>query len=98
MQTQTDPLAEYKKWLNYDTRLIFTNCGALTWYLRKAWLLEKAPELIPISDPGESFELRRGIKKRLAKAEYCSLVWSRACLAFAEPHFCERRAIHQPKS
>ena len=98
MRTHTDPLAEYKKWLNYDTRLIFTNCGALTWYLRKAWLLENAPELMPISDPGEPFELRRGIKNRLAKAEYYSHVWIRARLAFAERLLCERRAIHQPKS
>jgi hypothetical protein len=91
-----DPLAEFKKWLGYDTRLIFTNCGALTWYLRKAWLLDNAPELMPITQPGEPFQIRRTIKGRLAKSEYYSHVSIRARLAFAERLFSLRRSVHQP--
>jgi len=79
-----DAIAEYKKWINYDSRLIFTNCGALTWYLRKAWLLDNAPELMPAAMPGESFEIRRTVKSRLAKCAYYTHVWIRARLAFAE--------------
>jgi hypothetical protein len=79
-----DALLEYKKWINYDSRLIFTNCGALTWYLRKAWLLDNAPELMPAAMPGESFEIRRTVRSRLAKTAYYTHVWIRARLAFAE--------------
>jgi hypothetical protein len=78
--------------------LIFTNCGALTWYLRKAWLLDHAPELMPITLPGEPFAIRRRIKSRLAKCEYYSHVWIRARLAFAEKLFSLRRSVHQPRS
>src|SRR5262245_55078086 len=59
MQIAIDARVEFEKWTNFDTTLIFTNCGALTWYLRKAWLLDNAPELMPVSQPGESFEIRR---------------------------------------
>lgn len=98
MDMRIDPLAEFKKWQGYDTRLIFTNCGAFTWYLRKAWLLDNAPELMPISQPGESFEIRRTIKGRLAKSEYYTHVWIRSRLAFAERLFSLRRSVHQPGS
>jgi hypothetical protein len=98
METKINALSEYKKWLHYDTRLIFTNCGALTWYLRKAWLLENAPELMPISAPSEPFEIRRSIKNRLAKAEYYTHVWIRARLAFVERLFAHRPIVPQPSS
>src|SRR5437763_9153525 len=96
MDMKIDALVEFKKWLSYDTRLIFTNCGALTWYLRKAWLLDNAPELMPITQPGEPFEIRRSIKSRLAKTEYYSHVWIRARLAFADRLFSLRRSVPQP--
>lgn len=91
-----DALAEYEKWLRYDTRLIFTNCGALTWYLRKAWLLDNAPELMPLSGPAEPYEIRKTIRTRLAKSEYFSHVRIRARMAFAERLLDIRRAVHQP--
>src|SRR3954463_9095009 len=93
MQTSIDANLEFQKWTNFDTRLIFTNCGALTWYLRKAWLLDNAPELMPPSDPAEAFEIRRSVRSRLAKAAYFSHVRIRARLAFAERLLYERRAI-----
>ena len=86
-----DATAEYQKWLQFDTRLIFTNCGALTWYLRKAWLLDNAPELMPPSDPAEAFDIRRSVRSRLAKADYFSHVRIRARLAFADRLLYDRR-------
>src|SRR2546430_12286941 len=89
-----DPTAEYEKWLQFDTRLIFTNCGALTWYLRKAWLLDNAPELMPPSDPAEAFDIRRSVRSRLAKADYFSHIRIRARLAFADRLLHERRTVY----
>jgi Fibronectin type III domain len=84
MQTEFNARVEFEKWTNFDTRLIFTNCGALTWYLRKAWLLDNAPELMPVSQPGESFEIRRTVRTRLAKSDHFSHIRIRARLAFAD--------------
>src|SRR5213594_2021499 len=70
MDLTLDPQAEHLKWLRFDKRLIFTNCGALTWYLRKAWLLDHAPESMPASPAGEGFAIRKAIRIRLAKAEH----------------------------
>jgi|SRR4051812_6380047 len=84
MQTSIDANLEFQKWTNFDTRLIFTNCGALTWYLRKAWLLDNAPELMPASSTGESFEIRRTVRTRLAKSDHFTHIRIRARLAFAE--------------
>ena len=95
MQMTISATAEYEKWLQFDTRLIFTNCGALTWYLRKAWLLDNAPELMPPSDLAEAFEIRRSVRSRLAKADYFSHVQIRARLAFADRLLYERRTVHQ---
>src|SRR5438132_2722588 len=93
-----DATSEYEKWLQFDTRLIFTNCGALTWYLRKAWLLDNAPELMPPSDPAEAFDIRRSVRSRLAKADYFSHVRIRARLAFADRLLHERRAVYNSKA
>jgi len=84
MHKAIDAQAEFEKWTGFDTRLIFTNCGALTWYLRKAWLLDHAPELMPPGDPGESFAIRRSIRSRLAKSDHFSHIRIRARLAFAD--------------
>jgi len=90
--------AEYEKWVRFDPRLIFTNCGALTWYLRKAWLLDNAPELMPPSDLAEAFEIRRSVRSRLAKADYFSHVRIRTRLAFAERLLYERNMVYQSHS
>ena len=89
-----DATREYEKWLQFDTRLIFTNCGALTWYLRKAWLLDNAPELMPPTDPAEAFDIRRSVRSRLAKADYFSHIRIRARLAFADRLLHERRTVY----
>src|SRR5258707_14003589 len=94
MDMKIGTLVEFKKWLAYETRLIFTNCGALTWYLRKAWLLDNAPEHMPPAMPGESFEIRRTVKSRLAKSAYYTHVWIRARLAFAERLGPSGRTLH----
>ena len=91
-----DPTREYQKWLQFDPRLIFTHCGALTWYLRKAWLLDHAPELMPPSHPAEAFDIRRSVRSRLAKADYFSHVRIRARLAFADHLLYERRTGASP--
>jgi len=93
-----DATAEYEKWLQFDARLIFTNCGALTWYLRKAWLLDNAPELMPPTDAAEAFEIRRSVRSRLAKADYFSHIRIRARLAFAERLLYERRTVYHSQS
>ncbi len=98
MDLTLDPQAEHQKWLRFDTRLIFTNCGALTWYLRKAWLLDHAPELMPASDAGEAFAIRRAIRLRLSKVDHFSHVRIRARLAFAERLFHLRRSVPHPES
>jgi len=84
MQTAIDAQAEFEKWNQFDPRLIFTNCGAMTWYLRKAWLLDNAAELMPASHAGEAFEIRRTVRNRLAKSDHFSHIRIRARLAFAE--------------
>src|SRR5256885_6623277 len=87
VQMTISATAEYEKWVQFDPRLIFTNCGALTWYLRKAWLLDNAPELMPPTDPAEAFDIRRSVRSRLAKADYFSHIRIRARLAFADRFF-----------
>ena len=89
---------EFAKWLRFDTRLIFTNCGALTWHLRKAWLLQNAPELMPAADPDEAFKIQRAVRNRLAKSEYFSHIRIRARLAFAERLLYSRQPVHQAHS
>jgi hypothetical protein len=84
MRTAIDAQDEFEKWNNFDTRLIFTNCGALTWYLRKAWLLDNAPELMAAGHAAEAFEIRRTVRNRLAKSDHFSHIRIRARLAFAE--------------
>jgi hypothetical protein len=84
MRTAIDAQEEFEKWNSFDTRLIFTNCGALTWYLRKAWLLDNAPELMPSGHSAAAFEIRRTVRNRLAKSDHFSHIRIRARLAFAE--------------
>lgn len=93
-----DATAEYEKWLQFDARLIFTNCGALTWYLRKAWLLDNAPELMPPSAAAEAFEIRRSVRSRLAKADYFSHIRIRARLAFVDRLLYERRTVYHTQT